>query len=252
MEIIRLLQKIHENLEYKDIFSDDYINLKERSIKKLKIGEPLVSFDQRGRYEEDNRWFAMVNTLIENNTCLPLEAYLLIAIELRYEYLSDIKRKFTVKKRIYTYIENLIFDDIHYNMDGGTLSSIIDSLEKEYIHENKLKLIKLKFDNLDKIYIDKEKTLFKNGIIGFIFEKTSKIEISNYYFNLDNYYLIPRDNGLILDIKNLKVLRQFYKDKILDFKGTAYDYLNNYIIKDGEFSIYNKYLRILSLSLIHI
>lgn len=246
MEIIRLLQKIHENLEYKDIFSDDYINLKERSIKKLKIGEPLVSFDQRGRYEEDNRWFAMVNTLIENNTCLPLEAYLLIAIELRYEYLSDIKRKFTVKKRIYTYIENLIFDDIHYNMDGGTLSSIIDSLEKEYIHENKLKLIKLKFDNLDKIYIDKEKTLFKNGIIGFIFEKTSKIEISNYYFNLDNYYLIPRDNGLILDIKNLKVLRQFYKDKILDFKGTAYDYLNNYIIKDGEFSIYNKYLRILS------
>ena len=72
MEIIRLLQKIHENLEYKDIFSDDYINLKERSIKKLKIGEPLVSFDQRGRYEEDNRWFAMVNTLIENNTCLPL------------------------------------------------------------------------------------------------------------------------------------------------------------------------------------
>lgn len=246
MEIIKLLQNIDENLECKDIFSNDYINLKERSIKKLKIGEPLVSFDQRGRYEEDNKWFVMANSLIENKVCLPLEAYLLIAIELRYEYLSDIKRKFTVKKRIYTYIEDFIFNDIHYNIDGHILNDIINSLEKEYIHENKLKMIKLKFENLSKIYIDKEKSLFKSGVIGFFFEKASKMELTTYYDNLDNYYFIPRDNAVVLDVKNLKVLRVIEKDKLPDFKGTAYDYLNNYIIKDGEFNIYNKYLRVLS------
>ncbi|MDO4535251.1 MAG: hypothetical protein Q4B63_05525 [Clostridium perfringens] len=246
MEIIRLLQNIDENLEHKDIFSEDYINLKDRSIKKLKIGEPLVSFDQRGRYEEDNKWFVMANSLIENKVCLPLEAYLLIAIELRYEYLSDIKRKFTVKKRIYTYIEDFIFNDIQYNIDGNTLNHIINSLEKEYIHENKLKMIKLKFENLSKVYIDKDNCEFTGGIIGFLFEKASKMELTTYYNNLDNYYFIPRDNAVILDLKSLKVLRSINKDKLLDFKGTAYDYLNNYIIKDGEFNIYNKYLRILS------
>ena len=246
MEIIKLLQNIDENLEHKDIFSKDYINLKERSIKKLKIGEPLVSFDQRGRYEEDNKWFVMANSLIENKVCLPLEAYLLIAIELRYEYLSDIKRKFTVKKRIYTYIENFIFNDIHYNIDGNTLNDIINSLEKEYIHENKLKMIKLKFENLSKVYIDKDTTKFTTGVIGFLFEKASKIEVATYYDNLDNYYFIPRDNAVVLDLKDLKVLRDINKNKLLEFRGTAYDYLNNYIIKDGEFNIYNKYLRVLS------
>lgn len=242
MDIKRLLEKSISYLKQGIVNTEYYVYNKELVyFKKLSI-QKLNNED-----EPLNDWFDCV-ILLDMRKILqfPIEAYLVISREVNKEGILE-EEKILVNE-FNTLLIGLLFEEVHFNIDKLTLTKCIKNIrENNDMNYKKQKLLN-KINRLVKV----NSLVDKNCIIGFKIDDITKLEISAYFFEEINYYVLPNAEISIIDMDNNEILKSISKQNKFINIHNEYQNLNEYLRLNKRENIIwdNKYERMVFYSAI--
>lgn len=262
MQFIDILSMITDKSYKNNIdYCADFIELKIESINMLKNNLRILSMEElkntkldrnqtllknnsprKNINNEDNstKWIRLALILASKNIRFPQEAYLLMALELcNKEYTNA---PIGYKQFLYNIVEDYLFKDINFNLSGAILQTIVEKLDKSFINEDRLKLIKDKLNNLKLIEINE----ISSDYLLLSLEGLPKVEVTKYYKGLENYYFLPNYNINVIDFNSGKLIKKVFKKDSDSTEANVYYLLNAYIRKNYQLDLNNQYMRILS------
>ncbi len=262
LQFIDILSMITDKSYKNNIdYCADFIELKIESINMLKNNLRILSMEElkntkldrnqtllknnsprKNINNEDNstKWIRLALILASKNIRFPQEAYLLMALELcNKEYTNA---PIGYKQFLYNIVEDYLFKDINFNLSGAILQTIVEKLDKSFINEDRLKLIKDKLNNLKFIEINE----ISSDYLLLSLEGLPKVEVTKYYKGLENYYFLPNYNINVIDLNSGKLIKKVFKEDSDLTEANVYYLLNAYIRKNYQLDLNNQYMRILS------
>lgn len=220
------------------------LSMKELKNTKLNKNQTLLKDDspRKNINNQDNftKWIELALTLANKNIRFPQEAYLLMALELCNKEYNNAPIGY--KQFLYDTVEEYLFKDISFNLSGSILQTIIERLDKSFINEDRLKLIKDKLKNLKLIEIDE----ISSDYVLLSLEGLPKVEVTKYFKGLENYYFLPNYNINVVDLNSGTLIKKIVKEESDLTESNDYYLLNAYIRKNYQLDLNNQYMRILS------